>query len=195
MFLKNNMPYSSLIFDKSISEVLRVLQPKVFLDLGAGAGKYGDLLKKIHPATKTIAVEIEQDYIQKFKLLTFYDEVWNMSVNDLIQPKYYDLCFDIVMIGDVIEHLKKSEGLDLLNFLIYRTKWIIIEFPHRYIQNSVDGYHSEAHISAWSENDFDSFDSTKLFEKDKQRLIVLRGYLENEISIKKIGSLIDTYGK
>jgi len=184
------MPYSSFIFDRSIEEIIRLLKPKTLLDLGAGAGKYGELAKKISSSIKLTAVEIEKDYIKNFKLPSVYDEVWNISATDLINPKYYDLSFDVIMIGDIIEHLKKSDGIDLLNFLIYRCRWIIVEFPYRYLQNSVDGYQSEAHISAWTKDDFSSFEATKLSEKNTQRLIVLRGYLENEVSVTEIESLL-----
>ena len=139
------------------------------------------------------AVEIEKDYIKNFKLHSIYDEVWNISATDLINPKYYDSTFDVIMIGDIIEHLKKSDGIDLLNFLIYRCRWIILEFPYRYFQNSVDGHHSEAHISVWAKDDFISFERTKLYEKDTQRLVVLRGYFENKMSVADIESLINKY--
>jgi len=187
------MPYSSFIFDKSIEEIMRLLKPETILDLGAGAGKYGELIKNINPSVQSIAVEIEKDYIKKFNLLSIYDEVWNISVTDLIKPKYYDSTFDVIMIGDIIEHLKKSDGIDLLNFLIYRCRWIILEFPHHYLQNSVDGYQSEAHISVWTETDFSSFERTKLYIKDTQRLIVLRGYLENKVSAIEMESLINKH--
>lgn len=187
------MPYSSFIFDKSIAEIIRLLKPESFLDLGAGAGKYGELAKRINSSIKLTAVEIEKDYITNFKLSSIYNEVWNISAIDLINPKYYDSTFDVIMIGDIIEHLKKSDGIDLLNFLIYRCRWIILEFPYRYLQNSVNGYHSEAHISVWAKDDFVSFDRTKLYAKDTQCLILLRGYLENKMSIADIESLINKH--
>lgn len=187
------MPYSSFIFDRSIEKIIQLLKPETLLDLGAGAGKYGELVRKINPFIKLTAVEIEKDYIKQFNLYSIYDEVWNISATDLINPKYYDSTFDVIMIGDIIEHLKKSDGIDLLNFLIYRCRWIILEFPYRYLQNSVDGYHSEAHISVWAKDDFVSFDRTKLHAKDTQRLILLRGYLENKMSVADIESLINKY--
>ena len=187
------MPYSSFIFDRSIEEIILLLKPGTILDLGSGAGKYGELAKKINPSIKLTAVEIEKDYIENFKLPSIYDEVWNISVTDLINPKYYNSTFDLIVIGDIIEHLKKSDGIDLLNFLIYRCRWIILEFPHRYLQNSVDGYHSEAHISVWTKDDFISFERTQLHEKDTQRLVVLRGYLENKMSVADIESMINKH--
>ena len=193
------MPYSSVVFDPVIAKIIKFVKTKNFLDLGAGAGKYGALARKIDPSMHLTAVEIEKDYIKKFNLDSIYSEVLNMSVTDLLRPKYYDSKFDFIMCGDIIEHLKKSDGIDLLNFLIYRSRWIVIEFPHRYLINSVDGRHSGAHISVWGENDFESFERTELYKSKKvggtQRLIVLRGYLENEIPVEKVNALINNLWK
>ncbi len=192
--LTNNvMPYSSFIFDNEIAGIIKLIKPITFLDLGAGAGKYGSMIKEINPSIETIAVEIEKDYIEKFNLHSIYKQVWNISVTDIVQPKYFDSNFDVVMIGDILEHLKKSEGVDLLNFLIYRCRWIIIEFPHRYLQNAVGDYTSEAHISVWTENDFSAFERTQIYVKDTQRLIILRGYSENIIPIEKIKLVLKKY--
>lgn len=187
------MPYSSFIFDNAIAEVIKLIHPRTFLDLGAGAGKYGSMVKEIDPSINTIAVEIEEDYLEKFNLRSIYNEVWNIPVMNLVRPEYFDLRLDIVMAGDILEHLKKSEGIDLLNFLIYRSRWIIVEFPHRYLQNAVDDYASEAHISVWTENDFFSFERTRVYARDTQRLIILRGYLENVIPVEKIEFVLKKY--
>jgi len=191
----NIMPYSSFIFDDVIAEIIKLIRPKTFLDLGAGAGKYGGMVKEINPFIETIAVEVEKDYLEKFNLRSIYHEIWNVPVINLIRPEYLDLRFDIVMAGDILEHLKKSEGIDLLNFLIYRSRWIIVEFPHRYLQNAVDSYNSEAHISVWTDNDFLSFERTRMYAKDTQRLIILRGYLENAISVENVEFMIKKYEK
>jgi len=58
------MPYSSFIFDESIVNIIDLLKPDTILDIGAGAGKYGHLIKKISPTIKLTALEIEKDYIK-----------------------------------------------------------------------------------------------------------------------------------
>lgn len=185
------MPYSSNVFDKNIEEALRFIKPDILLDLGAGAGKYGLMARKNNFALKTIAVETESDYIEKFNLHSIYTEVWNTSCIDLIRPEHYGARFDVVIIGDLIEHLKKSDGVDLLNFLIYRSRWIVVQVPRHYVQNIVGGHSSEAHVSVWAETDFLPFERTKIYVKDTQRLIFLRGYLENEISVELMESHVN----
>lgn len=186
------MPHSSPIFDEKIEKALNFLQPKNLLDIGAGAGKYGKIVKDLNKGVKIVALEIEKDYINKFKLEKIYDEVWNMPANKLIRPSYYEKNFDVILMGDVIEHMKKSEGIDLINFLIYRSKWIIIKFPHMYVQNSVEGYNSEAHISVWSDKDFENFERTRLYEEENIRMIILKGYLEDTNSLNDLGTRMES---
>lgn len=63
--------------------------------------------------------------------------------------------FDLAIIGDCIEHMPKSVGLDLLNFLTYRTQHTIVLAPEFSVQGSVNGVVSKSHVSVWSEVDFD----------------------------------------
>jgi hypothetical protein len=81
--------------------------------------------------------------------------------------------------GDVIEHMKKSEGLDLLSFLSYRAKYIVIVYPFGYLQYGVDTPF-DAHISAWLPWDFDNLGLEILnnYEEKYMKLIILKGYLQ-----------------
>jgi len=188
------VPFSSAEFDLLIVSFLRVVQPKTFLDIGAGAGKYGDMIQAIDPDVDSVAVELEEDYIEKFGLISKYKKVLAFSAINLITPTYFEMTFDVVILGDVIEHMRKSEGIDLLNFLIYRSRWIVVVFPHGYIQNAVDGYHAEAHISAWSESDFQGFERTKLYSKGGQRLVIIRGYIEQQLDVSDVELVIEAHG-
>lgn len=85
------MPYSSFIFDDAIAEIIKLVCPKTFLDLGAGAGKYGSMVKEIDPSIETIAVEIEENYLEKFNLRSIYHKIWNIPVINLIRPEYIEL--------------------------------------------------------------------------------------------------------
>jgi len=189
------MPYSSPLLDRTVAEIVKFVSPSVFFDLGAGAGKYGTIVSKLNPKPHSVAIEIERDYINKFKLSSIYSEVWQMSVMDLLNSRYYDTIFDTVMIGDIIEHLKKSDGIDLLNFLVYRSRWIIVQFPEKYIQNTTEGYSNEAHISVWGTSDFQSFENSGILSRKDQRLVVIKGYLEDKINIKKINAIVNKHEK
>ena len=172
------MPYSSKLLDSEVLNILKEIKPSKVYDIGAGAGKYGLMIRKnTIEVERLICIEIDKDYIEKFKLNNIYDEVLQMSAMDLISEKFYDTNFDTVVIGDCIEHLKKSDGIDLLNFLVYRTKWILVQYPIKYLQNTFEGKHQEAHISIWDDKDFDSFEIKKKLEAETQRFILIKGYL------------------
>jgi len=48
--------------------------------------------------------------------------------------------YDAVILGDCIEHMRKSVGLDLLNFLVYRSRIIVVKFPVQMIQDPYQGH-------------------------------------------------------
>jgi hypothetical protein len=81
-----------------------------------------------------------------------------------------------VIIGDCIEHMRKSAGVDLLNFLVYRTKLITVKFPLQMRQDSWEGHKSEAHLSVWSEHDFRGMD-VLFTQRNYMCLALVRGYL------------------
>lgn len=184
------MPYSSSVFDRKIERLLRKLAPKRLLDVGAGAGKYGKLAKRAVPRAHLTAVEVEIDYVRRFRLRSVYDVVWTMSAVDLIRPEHFERQFDVVTIGDTLEHFRKSDGIDLLNYLVYRCKWLVVQFPVAYLQDAVDGYASEAHISIWGETDFAGFDCTSTIASGQQRLLVLKGFLRHPLSVAAVDAAL-----
>lgn len=169
------MPYSDVRFDKKTSSIIQNLKPKTVLDVGPGAGKYGHMIRKIDKDIRLEAVEIDKSYVDEFKLRTIYDKVHVTSIQKFID-KHHEDSYDLVIFGDVIEHLKKSEGVDALNFFVYRSKNIIVQWPHAYLQNSWEGHAHESHISVWGKSDFADF-KFKWYQKDFMRLVVMEGYL------------------
>jgi predicted TPR repeat methyltransferase len=160
------MPYSDEIFDDVAHQMISCIRVERCLDIGAGTGKYGMMVRQYHPGCHIIGVEVERDYISKFNLKRIYDEIWVMPAQDLIEERLDDI-YDIVVLGDCLEHLRKSDGVDLLNFLVYRTSYILAIYPERYIQGEWQGYRREAHISFWHEGDFSGLDYVLLRRESK----------------------------
>jgi SAM-dependent methyltransferase len=184
------MPYSRSIFNKTIESLLEYFHPATILDIGCGAGKYGRMAKEILPDSQSFGIEIENDYIEKFGLKEVYSNIRCMDAVRLIETDT-DKNYDLVILGDSLEHLRKSDGIDLLNFLVYRTKLIIIIYPHQYLQNSVEGYKAEAHISVWTEHDFQWCEHLPIISIETQRLIIIRGYIESEIKFETLQTLLE----
>ena len=168
------MPFSDTAFDREIEVYFRLARHDSVVDIGAGEGKFGKMLRRIEANTKLIGVEHDSDYVEQYDLRDIYNEVWVFDAAELMNDP--DRNFDAVIIGDCIEHMRKSIGLDLLNFLVYRSKIIIVKFPLQMLQNAWQGHKSEAHVSVWSEHDFRGMDC--LFaERNFICLAMIRGYL------------------
>ena len=170
------MPFSTSVFDRAVSSVLQHLAPATALDIGAGAGKYGKLIKAASPECIVTAVEIYQDYIERFNLHEIYDHVQRGDALELIETAV-DKTYDLVVFGDVLEHLRKSAGVDLLNFFVYRSRFMLALFPTEYVQNSVEGNRAEAHLSIWSENDFYGMRHSPVYSIGKSHMVLISGYL------------------
>jgi hypothetical protein len=83
------------------------------------------------------------------------------NLPDLEKPIEADLC----IIGDVLEHLPQSDGLNLLNYLVYRVKITILIIPLDLAQEEWMGHSQEAHISNWYPSNFSSFSSSSFVVK------------------------------
>lgn len=124
------------------------------IDIGPGAGKYGRMVRDAHPDAHITGLEIDADYPDRFKLSRIYDQVLVQRGSEIMRwPNVGGAVWDLVIAGDVLEHMPKSEGLDLLHFLVYRAHYLWLVWPMRYIQGDLDGHVSEAHVSVWTESD------------------------------------------
>lgn len=176
------MPYSDNQFDTKIKLIIKESKYKKYFDIGIGAGKIGKIIREAKGKSVHLSgAEIENEYIDKYSLNKIYDGIYNGNIIDYIdsKPSFSTEC---VFIGDCIEHMRKSDGIDLINYLVYRSKEIIIIFPDKYIQYDWMGYKSEAHRSVWSKTDFDGFEYT--YEtKDYMNLVRIKGYIGNPDAI------------
>jgi len=181
------MPYSDVLFDDISSKFIQNIQIVECLDIGSGAGKYGKVVRQFHPNARIVGIEIEPDYISKFDLNSIYDYMRCIAAEKIIEEDI-DKQYDLVIIGDCIEHMRKSVGIDLLNFLVYRSKYILVLYPEKYLQGSWEGYRSEAHISFWKENDFSGMDFISL-HREYMVAVFINGYLldlKRESGVKQV---------
>ena len=145
------MPGSFPVFDAVVQHLVGRLQPERALDVGAGAGKYGRLLAEQAPGCHRTAIEVEPGYAERFDLPTLYHALHQQDATQWWRSSQES--FDLVLLGDCLEHMPKSQGLDLLNALVYRSAWLVLVMPEFVVQGAVDGVASETHLSVWSERD------------------------------------------
>lgn len=176
---------SSHVFDQVVADLVTRIQPASLLDIGPGQGKYGRMAKAANPQCRSCAVEIAADYVHAYNLPELYEEV---VVGDgaalVFDPAWRNRIFDVVTIGDCIEHMPKSRGLDLLNFLTYRCGYLIVIAPEFcwYDTEAVGFEHTESHISVWSEYDLTWHDRFAFMRSEIMQIFILRGYQPSPIA-------------
>lgn len=106
------------------------------LDVGAGWGKY----RKLLPDYPMDACEIWEPYVKEEELKKLYDKVFVKDICDL-KFKWYD----IIIMGDVLEHIEEEHAVRLIKYMYSRCKQIVAVIPYMYPQGEVDHNPYEIH--------------------------------------------------
>lgn len=128
------MPFSLPAFDDVLAQHLKRLGPARVLDVGAGAGKHGKIVRQHIQPQALEAIEPTASYIEQFQLRALYNTVYNLTIQEFIQA-HSRQSYNLVIIGDVLEHLFRSEVLDVVDCLLYRTDWLLALWPTNMPQN------------------------------------------------------------
>ncbi len=107
------------------------------LDVGAGWGKYRDLLPDYENMD---AVEIWDPYVESESLAARYRQVYTMDVADM-HPHLMGI-YDVVIFGNVLEHLKQQDAFDVLD----RCFQALVIVPFLFEQGEEQGNPYEAHL-------------------------------------------------
>jgi len=134
------MPYSCNNYKQEVKDYIDNLfnnKNIKILDVGPGSGTYAKLLNEY----KNIdAVEVFESYIKQFNLTSLYNKVFISNILDFDCTDY-----DLIIMGDVLEHLEIEEAQKLLPYLFSHCKEIIIAVPYNYIQGVYEGNIYEEH--------------------------------------------------
>lgn len=109
------------------------------LDVGCGHGFYYKLLSDYF--INFDAVEVWSPYIQEYNLEKMYDNVYNVNIMDF-EFEFYD----IIIMGDVLEHLERSDAIKLLNRIKDKCKELLVIVPYYLPQDEVFGNKYEKHL-------------------------------------------------
>ena len=108
------------------------------LDVGACDGKWASLLGDHFTMD---AVEIFKPNITKHKLRQKYRKVYNLDICDF-EYQWYDL----IIFGDVIEHMTVPDARMVLRYAYPRCRDMIIAVPYLWSQPEIYGNKWEKHI-------------------------------------------------
>jgi len=129
-------------------------KPETILDVGAGVGTYSLLLRKYNYVPKRLdAIEVWQPYIDEYKLDNKYNNIFNVDVRTWDNWNY-----DMVILGDVLEHMTKTEALAVWEKISKQAKYAIISIP------IIDCPQGHAHDNPYEEHIKDDWTTQEVLE-------------------------------
>lgn len=117
------------------------------LDIGVGSGTYFNLLSPIKQFNWT-GVEAWNEYIVKFNIKEKYNTIHNVDIREF----NWDTVYDLIIAGDVLEHMSKQDAIKLVDTALTHTKTLIISIPIVHMpQEEINNNPFEVHVKDdWS---------------------------------------------
>lgn len=129
-------------FVRGVAEIIGLHKPGTSaLDVGAGQGFYGELLRDL--AVQVDALEVHPPLVEALGQSMNYRAIYHSDARDF--PLYYK--YDLVIFGDVLEHMELDEALKVFERAKTSARWVLVSVPIvHYEQGSIDGNDHEVHL-------------------------------------------------
>lgn len=164
------MPSSRCNHIPIVLGIVRQLAPRSILDVGVGFGKWGHLFREytdiaaaeIDPARYVRAHwQVRLDGIEGHApyLTPMHEYLYDTLYVGDMRTKIHEVGeYDLIFLGDVIEHVEKTDGLALLRAcFVHARKAVLVTTPARYApQDAVCANELEVHRSLWTPAEFRS---------------------------------------
>ncbi|MGW7350963.1 class I SAM-dependent methyltransferase [Streptomyces sp. NPDC054784] len=131
--------------------------PDTVCDVGPGEGTYAKLFRPVHPGVWWTGIEIHGPYVKRYRLRStktrrMYDEI---HVEDARDSEPHLFHRDLVILGDVLEHMPREDAVALLERAVAAGAWhILVSVPIvESVQGEIDGNPHEAHLHQWTADD------------------------------------------
>lgn len=146
------MTHSHLL-DKCILNLLPIdLDNLVILDVGCGYGEWGALLRRRKGSFYLVGVDIWRPHLTMLNRIGVYDELIQVDAPKL---PFKDKSVDISLACEVLEHLGKEEGYELLKDLERISRnMVIVSTPLNWPQENIYSNPYERHRSEWTPSEF-----------------------------------------
>ncbi len=152
--------------------LIRMYQPKTLLDVGMGYGNIGKYAKDIVPDIELNGVEVFLPYLfSEASQAKHFKRIVIADIRDCI-GKLWPV--DIVTAWDVIEHLERQDGVDVIYYLrsIANTALLvsvpIVDYPQGALVTKIQGkdYSNDAeiHRTQWKIEEMEALGATTVFK-------------------------------
>jgi hypothetical protein len=152
------MPNSGTEYDDMIKKIISEEPASAALDVGIGAGKIGQFIRAIHPKCLVYGIEAHGAYAEQFAVA--WQIYHKRYIGDalLVSLEIPRARFDLVVMGDVIEHFWLHELQSLVDYWVQRSSRILLVWPTGFRQDDAGGVASEIHRSEPTLADLTRFD-------------------------------------
>jgi len=162
------MPTSPYGHIHTFVRFLDTIRPTSILDIGLGNGKLGYIARDALDVmigqayrredwkVKIDGIEFYSDYVHDHQK-AIYDNIFIGDAFDVIDTLG---AYDLVVLGDVLEHFEKNQAIEFLEKCISHTNsHIIIFIPlgNGWVQPDLYDKEKEKHLSSWDYDEFKSF--------------------------------------
>ena len=140
------MPSSKVNGKNRIKGFIESKPIRIILDIGAGSATYPKLLGNCY---RWRAVEIFKNYVKKFDLKNFYEQIVIGDACDVDLPYA-----DSIILRDGLDDMEQKKALNLLKTSIENYRHVIVSIPIGKSRGKVHyGNIYEKHISTWKLNE------------------------------------------
>ncbi len=141
------MPHSDFSNKAWMSRQIENIAPKRVIDVGPGSGTYGRIVRDVASEAHLLGIEAWEPYIDEFALRAIYDEIVVIDAR-----QFTDWESDLVIFGDVLEHMSEADALELWNAASAQASKILMSIPIiHYPQCAEHGNPFEVHVDEdWS---------------------------------------------
>lgn len=135
-----------------IQEIIRQKECETGLDVGCG--RFSNLTA-MRPSLYSTGIDVYAPAIEEAQHHHLHDDY---IVDDIMRHDFADRRFDVVVASEVIEHLDKWAGWDLLRRMeSLASKLVIVTTPNGFLPQGPEfGNPWQRHLSGWFVNDFES---------------------------------------
>lgn len=205
-------------------ELVRRLNPKTILDVGIGFGRWGILFREFLEIWDTAkydgkweriidGIEVFEGYIKDYHKY-FYSNIYIADALDYLGKT--NKKYDLINLGDIIEHFTKKEGEELIRLAMDKGKYALINIPigKHWEQSGTAENPYEEHKSVWYNSDFTKYKHSRIksfsdftkrdfsvillstnkihFDKRFGRFFGLKNFLKHRLGLRKLVEKYET---
>lgn len=119
------MPHSDGANKGWVLDKIKELNPKSILDVGTGSGILEEIVRaNFGDSIQIDGIEAWKPYVEEYNLTERYDNLYNVDAREWNNWEY-----DLVMFGDVLEHMNEQQSADMWNKMSQKAGAAIITIP------------------------------------------------------------------